>query len=87
MPRVQVQSRIGNVLLAVLGITYAIGATALLVWFVIDVWRAASFADRLLQAALIVAAICGAWFVDVALKNLRRVGAAPWETRRSPGAH
>lgn len=87
MFRVPVHSRSGNVLLAVLGITYAVGAVAVLTWFVIDVWRAESLTDRLLQIGLVVAAACGVWFVDIALENLRRTGGVPWRRRRSSGAH
>jgi hypothetical protein len=41
-----------------------------LVWFVVDVWQAAALIDFLLQVALVASAVCGVWFVSIALDNL-----------------
>ncbi len=70
MVRLLVRSRSGNLVLAVLGFIYTVSATAVLAWFVIDVWRAAVTVDRLMQFALIAAGACGVWFVVNALENL-----------------
>lgn len=68
--RLMVRSRRGNLVLAFLGFVYTVSATAVLAWFVIDVWRAAVAIDRLMQMALIVAGGCGIWFVVGAMENL-----------------
>ena len=70
MWRVLVRSHTGNVVLAAVGAFYAVGALAVLVWFISDVWNAASTIDYLLQAALLGALACGLWFLYVALENL-----------------
>ena len=69
--RVLVRSRNGNLILAVLGAVYALSAIAVLLWFVVDVWRAARLIDFLMQMALVASAACGIWFVSIALANLR----------------
>jgi cell division protein FtsW (lipid II flippase) len=68
--RLMVRSRRGNLVLASLGFVYTVSATAVLAWFVIDVWRAAVAIDRLMQMALIIAGACGIWFVVTAMENL-----------------
>jgi hypothetical protein len=70
MMRLPVRSRSGNWMLALIGGIYAIGALAVLAWFVVDVWSADSTIDRLLQFALVAAGGCGVWFVASALENL-----------------
>lgn len=70
MVRLPVRSRSGNVMLAVLGGIYALGAVVVLALFVIDAWSALAAIDLLLQMALIVAAACGIWFIVIALENL-----------------
>jgi len=75
--RVLVRSRNGNFILAFVGAVYALSALAVLAWFVVDVWQAAALIDFLLQVALGGSAICGFWFISIALDNLRqRAGAS-----------
>ncbi|HET7437733.1 MAG TPA: hypothetical protein VFN10_23710 [Thermoanaerobaculia bacterium] len=64
------RSRIGNVILAVVGAIYAVCALVMLCYFVAGTWQAASMTDRLLQAALVFSLICGIWFIDLATRNL-----------------
>jgi hypothetical protein len=70
MVRLLMRSRTGNILLAVLGVVYAVGATIVLARFVMDVWNAASLVDIALQVCLLASAACGVWFVVCALENL-----------------
>lgn len=70
--RVLVRSRNGNFVLAFLGAVYALSAIAVLAWFVVDVWQAATLMDFLMQMALAVSAAVGLWFVAIAMENLRR---------------
>lgn len=70
MARVVVRSRRGNLVLAVLGAIYTLGAIAALVAFAVDVWNAAGIMDHAMQVGLIVAAGCGVWFLLTGLENL-----------------
>jgi hypothetical protein len=70
MMRLPVRSRNGNVVLAVIGCVYALSATGVLAWLVVDVWNASMLIDLLLQIALVAAAACGVWFTTNALENL-----------------
>jgi hypothetical protein len=74
--RVLVRSRNGNFILAFVGVVYALSALAVLAWFVVDVWQAAALIDFLLQVALAGSAVCGFWFISIALDNLRHRGAS-----------
>lgn len=89
MSRVVVRSRSGNLVLAVLGAIYSVGAIAALVAFAVDVWNAAAITDRALQLGLIAAAGCGVWFLLTGLENLGvHVGKGlPHFTQRSSGTH
>ena len=82
MMRLQVRSRRWNWVLATLGAIYAVSATILLVWFIIDVWGAAGIADRLLQIALLLSAICGVWLLLNALENLGIRSPKRWHAPR-----
>lgn len=71
MVRLPLRSRSANLLLTVTGGIYALGAVAVLVWFVVDLATApASAIDRLLQFALLMSAGCGIWFIAIGLDNL-----------------
>jgi hypothetical protein len=70
MFRMFVRSRSGNVVLAVVGATYAIAALSILAWYIIDIWTAANTLDQILQFALLAAAACGLWLLVKALENL-----------------
>ena len=63
--RVALQSRVGNIVIAALGVVYAISASALLVYYVIDTWGAAGLVDRALQMALLFSAVAGGLFVVI----------------------
>lgn len=68
--RFEVRSRRGNAVLAVLGVFYVISAVALFFYDLIQTWGAASVVDWLVQAALIVSAMAGLFFILTALRNL-----------------
>ena len=89
MARVVVHSRSGNVVLAVLGAIYALGAIAAFVAFVVDVWAAAGMIDRLLLIGLVAAAVCGIWLLVTGLENLGvQLGKGlPHFPHRSSGSH
>ena len=70
MLRVFVQSRLGNIVLAAIGVIYAVASLAVLVWLVIDVWQASTMFDHLIQLALLASATCGVWFLLNAKENL-----------------
>lgn len=72
-----IRSRSGNVVLAALGVTYAVSALVVLIWFVVDSWAAAAVLDRALQICLAASAACGIWFIVTALENLGIHG--PWD--------
>ena len=77
MMRLPVRSRRWNLALAVLGAIYAVSAVVLLVWFALDVWNAEAITDRLLQAVLLMSAVCGILLAVSAIQNLGR-NAKPW---------
>jgi MFS superfamily sulfate permease-like transporter len=70
MVRVLLRSRRGNLLIATLGVVYAIAASAVLTVFVIDAWRASSLAELMMQAGLLACVACGVWIAAVGLQNL-----------------
>lgn len=72
--RVLVRSRSGNLILAFVGVIYALSAIAVLGWFAVDVWMSGAMVDLILQIALIAAAACGIWFLLIARQNLRMRG-------------
>ena len=75
MFRMMIRSKSGNIALAALGVVYAVTSVVMLVWFVIDVWKAAAMIDRALQLCLAATAICGLWLAFIGLQNLRMNGA------------
>ena len=70
--RVTLQSRAGNLVIAALGVVYAISASILLIYYVVDTWGAAALVDRALQLALLFAAVAGGLFVAIGWSNLRQ---------------
>ena len=84
MLRVVIRSRVGNAVLAILGVVYFVSATATFLYYVVTNWGANGLTDYVLQAALIAAAAGGVFFALIALQNLRprRPGSA--ERSRSP---
>ena len=86
--RVILRSRSGNVVLAVLGGLYVLGALTVLVALAIEVWNAAGLTDRALLLGLVAAAACGIWFLETALENLGvRIGRGMHFMHRSTGSH
>ena len=77
--RMVIRSRSGNVVLAALGVTYAVSALVVLIWFIADSWSAAAMLDRALQLCLAASAVCGVWFIATALDNLGI--STPWFRR------
>ena len=82
MMRLPVRSRRWNLILAVLGSIYAVSAVVLLAWFVIDVWHAGRFSDRVIQIALVLSAACGIWFTISAMENLGFRAPKSWHPHR-----
>lgn len=72
MLAVKVRSRIGNIVMAVIGVLYAVAAPALLVWYVVDTWRAVSRADILIGVSLLVASFAGIVLLQSGVRNLLR---------------
>lgn len=68
--RFEVRSRRGNAVLGALGVFYVISAVALFFYDLVQTWGAAGVLDRLVQAALIVSAIAGLFFILTASRNL-----------------
>lgn len=66
-------SRTANVVLTILGVVYTVSALLLLVALTRNVWEASSIMDKLLQFALVIAAICGAGFLLLGTRNLRQL--------------
>jgi hypothetical protein len=52
------------------GALYAIGGLVVLIMLAVNVWNAAKIVDVILQAMLVMSAVCGVWFVFIALRNL-----------------
>ena len=69
--RVVIRSRIGNALLAVLGVVYFASATATLAYYLVSNWGANSLVDYALQFALFCAALGGVLFLLIAWSNLK----------------
>ena len=67
--RIEVRSRAGNAVLAVLGVFYLISAVALFAYDLVQTWGAASMMDRAVQLALIISAIAGVMFILIARRN------------------
>ena len=69
--RVVIRSRVGNALLAVLGVIYFISASATLIYYIVSNWGANGMVDYVLQFALFCAAIGGVFFFLIGYGNLR----------------
>lgn len=82
MMRLPVRSRRWNLILAIVGSIYAVSAVILLAWFVVDVWNAGRFSDRVMQIGLVLAAACGIWFTISAIENLGFRMQKPWYPHR-----
>ena len=69
--RVVIRSRVGSVVLAVLGVLYSLSATAVLLYYIVSNWGANGLTDYVLQFALLCAAIGGVLFFMIGFVNLR----------------
>ncbi len=72
LQQVRIRSRVGNICLATLGALFTIASTALLVYYVVSTWGAASLIDRALQLLLLIGAAVGVIFVGIGRNNLRQ---------------
>lgn len=69
--RVRIRSRRGNIVLAALGLVFAVSSTLLLVYYLATAWDASSLTDNALQLMLLFGAGMGALFVSMGRENLR----------------
>jgi hypothetical protein len=74
--QVVVRSRIGSLVLAVLGLVYFVSAVATLGYYIFENWGANGLTDYALQAALLAAATGGVLFFRIGSDNLKHPGAA-----------
>ena len=82
--RVVIRSRIGNAVLALLGVLYVVSATVTFIYYVVTNWGANGLTDYVLQTALIAAASGGVFFVLIAADNLKPLRRDSAEPSRSP---
>lgn len=80
MLRLPVRSRRWNRVLAAVGILYAVSATVLFAWLVVDVWHAESLGDRILQLVLLSSIVCSVWMYLGARGNLAGRATHHWHT-------
>lgn len=80
--RVIIRSRLGRAVLTVLGVLYFVGASAILVYYLISNWGLNRLTDYVLQLALIGSAFAGLLFVLIGTDNMKawRSGARPRST-------
>jgi uncharacterized membrane protein len=72
MVAVKVRSRIGNIVMAVIGVLYAVAAPAVMVWYLVDTWRAIGRADMLISGSLLAASFVGVVLLQSGVRNLMR---------------
>ena len=72
--RVEIRSRVGNVVVGVLGVVYAVAAAALFIAHFLQTRGAASLVDRAIQILLIVVLAVSIWFIRIARGGLRADG-------------
>ena len=70
MFRVVLQSRLGNMALAVAGVVYIVAAVGLLVWNAATAWGTAGLKDNLVSFVLAGTVVAGAWIVANSAANL-----------------
>ena len=69
--QVIIRSRLGNRVLAFLGVVYIVSAFATLVYYLVTNWGANHLTDLVLQGALLGVAMAGVFFVLIAIDNLK----------------
>ncbi len=72
-PEIRIVSRWGNRLICTLGALFAAASTALLLYYVVSGWGAASLVDRALQMCLLVGIVVSLGFIGIGLDNLKRL--------------
>ena len=87
MLRVMIRSRIGNAVLAVLGVVYFVSATATLIYYIVSNWGANGLTDYILQFALLCAAVGGVLFFMIGAGNLRSAKRAGARSNAPMQAH
>jgi len=70
MLRARIRSRGGNLALAAIGVIYVVAAISLSVSIITDMGSPPSLRELVIVMALLMAAVCGAWFTVSALENL-----------------
>ena len=71
---VGIRSRLGNLILGIVGAAYVAAALSLLIYYLTVAWGGASFLDRALQFGLFLSLAASAWFVLSAVVNLGGIG-------------
>jgi hypothetical protein len=69
--RILIRSRIGNVVLGVVGTTFVLSAITLLAVLFISTRTAQSRPELAMEALLVACAIAGSWFAAMGARNLR----------------
>ena len=87
MLRVFIRSRIGNGVLALLGVLYFVSATITLTYYVVSNWGANGIVDYVLQFALLCAAAGGVLFFMIGYGNLRAKTTAAAQSNAPLGSH
>lgn len=70
MVKIKLHSRVGSLVVGVLGAAYFVLGLSLLAWYLTETWDTAGMLDRAMQFMLLAVAILGAWFVSIAMTNL-----------------
>jgi hypothetical protein len=68
--RVEIRSRLGNIVVGTLGIVYALSGLVLFTIHFMQTWGAASLTDRAIQVLLIAVIAVAGWFVAIAAHGL-----------------
>jgi NADH:ubiquinone oxidoreductase subunit 6 (subunit J) len=68
--QISIQSKAGNIALAVLGLLYLVGTVTMFVLFAVATWDGSSLVERALQIALAGAAVVAAFILYIAARNL-----------------
>lgn len=70
MTHISIRSRYGNVTLGLAGIVIVVAALATLGVFMSVTWHGSSLMEKLLQLALLGAAVSGVFLIRIAMDNL-----------------
>lgn len=67
---VGIRSRLGNLVLGIVGAAYVAAALSLLIYYLATTWEGSSLFDRAFQFGLFASLAASAWFVATAIANL-----------------